>query len=140
MEVFILTTIYLLAILFHIVALIICLAFVIPLQIKEARVKNGLKMLRVQMLGSGLTIIFLSIFSIIALTIPLIFADRPLYSPRTEPFELYQYISIGVVFFHSLGFLVLALIKRAMYHQQYSDYQKAIHKRVDDIMTREEKE
>lgn len=134
MQVFILTTLYLISILFHLFAFIICLAFVIPLQIKEAKVKNGLKMLRVQMLGSGLTIIFLSLMSMIALIIPIIFAEQPLYSNLTRPIEMYQYISIIVVFLHATGFLILSLIKRAMYRQQYSDYQKAIHKKVNDII------
>lgn len=134
MQVFILTTLYLISILFHLFAFIICLAFVIPLQIKEAKIKNGLKMLRVQMLGSGLTIIFLSLMSMIALIIPIIFAEQPLYSNLTRPIEMYQYISIIVVFLHATGFLILSLIKRAMYRQQYSDYQKAIHKKVNDII------
>lgn len=91
-------------------------------------------MLRVQMLGSGLTIIFLSLMSMIALIIPIIFAEQPLYSNLTRPIEMYQYISIIVVFLHATGFLILSLIKRAMYRQQYSDYQKAIHKKVNDII------
>lgn len=133
MDIFILTTLYLLAILLHVLALIICLAFVIPLQIKEAKVKNGLKMLRLQMLGSGLTIIFLSFVSIIALSIPIIFAKRPLYSQPVEPIELYRIVSVFVVFLHALGFFILSLIKRAMYHQQYSDIYKRLHAKAEEL-------
>lgn len=120
MNLIFLTTVYYLSIFLHIVALVIALAFVIPLQIKEARVKNGLKKLRKLMLMSGLTIIFLSVVSIIALSIPLVARGS----------EIARYISVTTVLLHSIGFLIFALIKRQIYREQYSTEQKEFHEEV----------
>jgi D-alanyl-lipoteichoic acid acyltransferase DltB (MBOAT superfamily) len=108
--------VYISSIVIHIIALYVTVAYVIPLQIKEAKVKNGLKRLRVQMLASGITLIILSLVSIITLSIPLIINTN-----------ITKYATIFLVLIHSIGFLTFSLIKRAMYHSQYSDSSKADH-------------
>lgn len=92
----------------------------IPLQIKEAKVQNGLKALRLQMLASGLTAIFLNIISIVILGFPLIFNG-----------DLGRFITVFLVFSHALGFLSFSLIKRSMYTSHYSDESKKHHARIE---------
>jgi hypothetical protein len=118
-ETIFLYVIYISSILIHVLALYITTAYVIPLQIKEAKVQNGLKKLRIQMLASGATLMALSVVSIIILTIPLIVTNI-----------MTRYITVFLVLIHSSGFLVFALIKSAMYHSQYSEQSKSDHQAI----------
>lgn len=118
-----LISVYSLSIFIHILALIIHATWVIPLQIKEANVKNGLRRLRVLMLASGITFIFLSIVTIFVLT-------SRFFIPASD---LYRYISVSMVLLHAIGFLTFSLIKRAIYKQQYSTEQKSLHAKLDKI-------
>lgn len=94
----------------------------IPLQIKEAKVSNGLKILRIQMLASGLTAIFLNIISIVVLSFPLLFNG-----------DLSRYITVTLVLSHALGFLSFALIKRSMYSAHYSEESKELHAEIEKL-------
>src|ERR671926_256450 len=64
----VLYTVYFISVAVHFLALFIHGGYVIPLQIKEAGVKNGLRTLRVSMLIAGMIMLGLNIVSIVVLT------------------------------------------------------------------------
>lgn len=102
---------------FFIVAL-----FIVPLQVKEARVKNGLAMLRKQLLLYGITVSTLSLLNAIVLT-------TRFYVPESVRMA----ITISLIFIHSLGFAGLAVLGYKIYHQQYTDISKAIHAQIEKV-------
>lgn len=115
--------VYIASIGIHILALIVHGTWVIPLQIKEAGVKNGLKKLRVLFLASGITIMMLSIISILVLS-------ARFFVPEGQ-WARYYYLAL--ILFHSFGFLTFSIIKRIMYKQQYSDKQKELHNKLAQL-------
>lgn len=101
-------------------AFVVCAFFVVPLQIKEARVKNGLAKLRKQLLLVGISIALLSLITAIVLSLRFFISG-----------DIARYISIGIVFFHSIGFLIVSATGYKIYHQQYTDEYKLLHKKID---------
>jgi len=95
---------------------IIFLAFIIPLQWKEANVKNGLKKLRKQLLVSGLIIFHLNIIGLSVVLIKYVTGDSSL-----------QGITEIVTLISSLGFFAIAIIEYQVYHQRYTPEQKKLH-------------
>lgn len=90
--------VYLVAIIIHVVSIFICGYFTLPLQIKEAFVRNGLARLRKELLMFGATIIALGIITVITLGIRFI---STAYWVR--------YIALALIVCHSLGFLLMAI-------------------------------
>lgn len=44
-----------------------------------------------------------------------------------------RYIALGLVFSHSLGFLLMAILGARMYHSEYTDDNKKIHEQIDEV-------
>lgn len=109
-DLLVLYIVYFISIGIQVVALLVALAFVIPLQIKEARIIDGLTRLRKLMLASGITIITLSTVSVIVLSARFFI-----------PVAYIRYITVFLVLAHSIGFLILALILRSIYTSKYVD-------------------
>lgn len=107
------------SIIVRIISCIILAIFLIPLQIKEAEVKNGLRVLRIQLLISGLILFFTNLFSIIFFFITLDIPQKPLHN------------SIQTI--NSLSFLALSLIAQAIYRTQYTDEAKDYHEKIDKL-------
>jgi len=92
-------------------AAIIVLFFIIPLQIKQAGVKNGLSMLRKQLLAFGATLFVTNVIAAYFLT-------------RTS---IGLYINGGsatfttstLLFIFAFAMFLLAVIGHQIYHQQY---------------------
>jgi hypothetical protein len=122
-ELQILYGIYFASVVVHIISLAVHLTWVIPLQIREAGVKNGLRKLRVLMLSSGLAFIVMDVISIIVLTLRFFIPEGPLL----------RYLIVGLIFMHSFSFLVFSFIKRTMYRQQYSEHQKNLHAKIEKL-------
>lgn len=114
--------IYLSAIIIHIISVFICGYFTLPLQIKEAFVRNGLARLRKELLMFGATIILLGIITVITLGIRFI---STAYWVR--------YIALALIVCHSLGFLFMAILGARMYHSEYTDENKRIHEQIDQV-------
>lgn len=93
--------------------------FVIPLQIKEAQVDNGLNQLRKQMLLKGLIGIIVGVISILCLSIR--FAING---------DLARYITVLLIFSYSLGNLAISLIDSKIYRQNYNEENKELHKKI----------
>lgn len=104
--------VYLLSIGIHVIALIISLVFVLPLQIKESKVKDGIATLRKQLLLMGINIIFLSVVTIIVLSYRLFV---------TLPQELMRYLVTSLVLLHSLGFLMFSINAYKIYNHQHEE-------------------
>lgn len=121
--------VYIGSIIIHILALIVHATYVIPLQIREARVQNGLKTLRILMLASGLTMVLISLITIFVLSMRF-------FVPAGD---LSRYLAVSLILLHSIGFLVFALIKRKMYQQQYSIKQKELHSKMATLERNEKK-
>lgn len=94
------------AIIIRIITAVIFLLFVIPLQIKESKVKNGLSMLRRQMLISGVAVLSSNFVSLYFLFIQI---PKGGYS---IPSQFLQVINAAT-------FLLIAVVGYKIYHQQY---------------------
>lgn len=117
---------YYASVFFHIVSCIVVALFVIPLQVKEARVKNGLALLRKQLLAFGFLVATLAIVGATVLTLRYFVPDQ----------ETRMTITVMLVLAHSLGFLGMAVIGYKMYHQQYTDESKLLHAKLDKLEKR----
>lgn len=94
------------------VAAITILMFVVPLQVKQAGVKNGLAMLRKQLLAYGLiTFLTTSIASYFLAIIS--------YRLLTNPGTYVSTVSQILLFLFSLSKFAIAFIGSQIYHQQY---------------------
>lgn len=115
-------TVYLISILILIVGVLINIAYILPLQIKQARVKNGLAMLRRLMLAQGFLNLLVGTLLISALT-----------SRFFVHGEEARYIGVTLVLLISLGFLTFTSIWVAMYRQQFTPKQVELHEKIDEI-------
>lgn len=118
---------FILTIVLRIITAIIFLTLVIPLVLKEAMVRNGLRTLRYEMLFTT-SIIFL--VSTSGLFIVLF---------RKLGFDT-QVATNTVALFNSVGFLAYFLAKRRIYTQEYSPRNKERHARLADMEEAEDKE
>ena len=110
----------------YVVAGVIITAFVIPLQVKEAGVHNGLRVLRKQMLLKGFLALVVAVASIVALTARFFIGDT----------DTLRYIITGVILLHAVGTLWKSWIDYKIYHQQYSPQSKEFHKKVEALENR----
>lgn len=92
---------------------LIVLAFVIPLQIEQAHVKNGLSVLRKMLLIEGAVYIVTN-------SIALYFMLRGLYRIITTGGDISLNNSLLLLTF-SAGYLVLAICAYGIYHVKYID-------------------
>lgn len=102
----------------RIITAIVFLAFIIPLQIKEATVKNGLKKLRIELLATGITIFFVN-------TVGLILVILKFF---VEP-SIVQAITDILTVFNTFGFLGVAILQYNIYHHRYTPEQKELHEK-----------
>lgn len=115
--------IFILSIIMLTVAGIIYAAFVIPLQYKESKVKNGLSILRHQMLLKGILALVVIVISIFCLTARFIITDV----------TTLRYIITSAIFVFCLGWLGKAIIDYQIYHQQFSPKSKALHEKIEKL-------
>lgn len=108
---------------FHIISLIEVFFFILPLQIKEAGVKNGLAKLRIQLLIFGITMIATNIFSMLIVYIEFGEADI---------------MRAFLQFLNAIGYVVFSTIGVLIYNQQYTDENKILHEKLDKTLKRKE--
>lgn len=111
--------VYYVAIVVLIGAAIIVGSVLIPLQMKEAGVKNGLLKLRKRMLHEMVILLILCVTSVAALSLRF-FIDG----------EVAKYTTVVLVLIFALGLISLAINKVMMYREQYSDESKDLHAKV----------
>lgn len=119
----ILYIVFFISIILYIVAAILISAFVIPLQVEQAGVKNGLIWLRKTMLRKEFLSLVVIVASIVALTLRFFVKDP----------VILRYIITSVIFIHSAGTLGKAVYDRAIYKHQYSELNKEMHKRIEKM-------
>lgn len=107
----------------HVAAGIIVAAFIIPLQFKEIRVKNGLVRLRKQMLTKGVLSLVVVVASVLALTSRYFIPDP----------NISRYIITTMILTHAIGTLAKSYIEYQIYHQQYSLESRQMHERIDKL-------
>ena len=100
----------------RIVTAILFLTLIIPLQVKEAGVKNGLRLLRKELLLSGIIIFLVNTIGLLTIVIKYFFGDVAVQT--STPI---------ITLFNSIGFLAIGFIKLNIYHQQYTPENKRIH-------------
>lgn len=108
----------------RVVTAIIFVLFLIPLIVKEAAVKNGLRQLRYEMLMTG-AIIFT--VNTVGLSIILL---------RSFDVDTSGIVEV-ITFINSFGFLAYALVKLKIYTQSYTPEKKRLHEKIAKL---EEKE
>lgn len=104
------------------VTLIIVVTFLLPLQLKEYAVKNGLAKLRKRLVFSGISLMLLCLISIVVLSARFFING-----------EFARYTISGLIFLYALGFIANALNWLAMYREQYTDENKQLHEKIDEI-------
>lgn len=92
------------------------LTLIIPLQIKEAGVKNGLRILRKELLFSGIIMFLINTIGLSVIVVNYFFGAAAT-----------QIVTPIITLLNSVGFLTIALIKLNIYHQQYTPENKRIH-------------
>jgi len=102
----------------RIIAFIILLWQVIPLQIKEAKVKNGLRKMRILLLIMDYSILLQNIQAMILIC---------LTKGTTNEISIFFQV-VG-----ALLTLVLAIVLYLIYHDQYTLESKEIHRRIDKL-------
>lgn len=114
-------SIFFISIIVYAIAGLIQVALVIPLQYKESKVDNGLKVLREQMLMKGKISFGVIVLSIFALTVRFFILDT----------NILRYIITTMIFSHALCLFSLSYLDYRIYHQQYSDENKRIHTLIE---------
>lgn len=107
------------AVILRTLATYIVARYVIPLQIKEASVKNGLAILRKQLLIVGVIIILLNIISIAFIVLRVVVDE-----------SVYRFSSGALTIINAIASLGISIIAYQMYHQQYTPRQKELHKKI----------
>jgi uncharacterized membrane protein len=97
---------------------------VLPLQIKEARVQNGLAKLRRQLLISGTAIMLVSLLGFFAL----------IESVLTPRFDLMLEILIVLIV---ICLVIVAETKYRIYHEQYTSQHKDLARKIQHQMDQE---
>lgn len=100
----------------RIVTAFVFLIFILPLLFKESRVKNGLRVLRVEMLMSGSIIFFINTIGLIVIVFRI--GNIPT-----------QAITNFVTYFNTFGFLLYAILQLRIYTQKYTPDQKKLHEK-----------
>lgn len=100
----------------RLLSIILLLFFCIPLQIREVTVKNGLKILRIQLLSFGILLLFVNIITLLLL---LDVTNQPAHLPNSW---------LQVV--NALAFLGISFIANRIYNSQYTDISKEIHRQI----------
>lgn len=98
-------------------------AFVIPLQVKEAGVRNGLAKLRKQLLLKGFLTFGIITVAIIVLSLRYIIHDT----------NILRYIITSLIFLYSFFFLVQVYVDYMIYTQQYTEESKKLHDKIDKL-------
>lgn len=119
-----------LAIILHVLAGIVTVAFVLPLQVKEVGVKNGLRKLRVQLLMKGFLALVVIIVSLFALVSRWVLHDG----------EVLRFAIVLFVLTHAFGVLGKSIIDYLIYHQQYSPQSKKIHADMEALEKSQKKD
>lgn len=100
----------------RIITALIFITYLLPLLIREARVKNGLKSLRYELLFTGIIIFLVNLSGLFIIIF------------RYLGFDV-RNITDFVTYFNTLGFLGYALVKLKIYTQKYTPAQRELHKK-----------
>lgn len=103
---------------------VVFMFFLIPLFVKEAKVRNGLKTLRLELLLTGLIIFIINISGLFIILFEYLNYDLKIIT------EL-------VTYSNSIGFLTYAILKLKSYTQRYTPENKALHVKFEKIENRE---
>lgn len=98
----------------------IFLKFIIPLQFKETKVKNGLRKLRYQLLITGIILFHINTIGLIIIIIRFLKIDVTT-------------ASTVVTYFNTFGFLFIALVEYQIYHRRYTPKQKELHAKFEEM-------
>lgn len=110
----------------RIISCIELLVFCIPLQLKEIRVVNGLKKLRIQLLSFGIILFIVNAVTTYTM-FDIVFHTR-IQSELVISFQL----------FNALAFNVLAIIGHLMYTSQYNEKSLEHHIKVEKLEQEQE--
>lgn len=111
----------LIALAFRIGCALELLFFCIPLQIKEAHVCNGLRLLRIQLLFMGIILFITN-----AITMWFLWTIINAHTHQAFINSLLQVIN-GIAYF------AIAVVGYSMYHRQYTDENKELHEKVSRL-------
>lgn len=119
MDTFVITWGAELSIAIRILGVIMVTLFFLPLQFREAQVKNGLILLRYELLIGGILFMFINLPS-------LYFLFDILDTPQ-------KFTNVLLQILNAVGYLLIAILLVVIYRQQFSEEQKEFHKKVDAL-------
>lgn len=105
---------------------VIFIMVLLPLFIKEARVKNGLKTLRLELLFTGLTICIVNVAGLMMILFKFFYEDIVIIQ------TIISYVS-------TIGFLAYSLLLLRIYTRKYTPEQKELHRRFENMEIAAEK-
>jgi hypothetical protein len=106
----------------RVITAIIFIKFIIPLQIKQAHVKNGLKLLRTELLVSGIILFLVNTIGLGVIVV----------RPYVDPNQL-RYFTDFIALFNSVGFFTVAIIKFQIYNSQYTPESILMHEKIEKL-------
>jgi hypothetical protein len=112
----------------RVITAIIFFAFIIPLQIKQVHVRNGLKLLRTELLVSGIILFLVNTIGLFIIVV----------RPYVDPVQLRIFTDF-IALFNSFGFFAIAIIKFQIYNSQYTPENILLHEHLHKIEQRVEK-
>lgn len=110
----------------RIVTAVLFVVFLIPLFFKEARVKNGLRTLRFELLFTGTIIFCVNTFGLLIIVFRSIGWDTTI-------------ITHLVTYFNSVALLAYAIAKYVIYTQKYTPENKKLHEKFEKMERAEHK-
>jgi len=102
----------------RLLATIILLWQIIPLQVKESQVRNGLRKFRVQLLIVDFTLLLTNLFAMVLIAMT---------KGQVE------FLPVCIQIVNAISILILVIVLYYMYHDQYTPESKEIHRRVDRL-------
>lgn len=116
-----------LSIIIRICGIITVVLFFLPLQIKEAAVKNGLRLLRYELLAGGVLFMLINFPS-------LYFLFQLMNKSGRQPFT-----NSSLQLLNAVGYFAIALLLAIIYRQQFTDEAKRYHDKVSKLEQKDKK-
>lgn len=112
-------TVYIICIVLSCITVVSTLIFVIPLQVKQAGVKNGLSSLRHKLLANGFLLVFISLLEIIILSSRFFLEG-----------DAVRYTNTILILVFTVALSIKSLIWSSILHTQFTEDQIKLHHKI----------
>lgn len=109
------------SIVIRVLGIITAVLFYLPLQIREAKVRNGLRLLRYELLAGGIVFMLINIPSLFSLI------------DLVKRFDRQPFTNSMLQLVNAIGYLFIVILLAVIYRQQFSEKQKGFHNQISDV-------